>query len=47
MIIEGWPFLDALFMTAITMSTIGYGETRPLSAEGRIFTIGLIILGGQ
>ena len=45
MIIEGWPFLDALFMTAITMSTIGYGETRPLSAEGRIFTIGLIILG--
>jgi len=32
-------------MTAITMSTIGYGETRPLSPEGRIFTIGLIIIG--
>ena len=45
MLIEGWPLLDSLFMTAITMSTIGYGETRPLSPEGRIFTIGLIIIG--
>ena len=45
MVIEDWPLLDALFMTAITMSTIGYGEIRPLSPEGRIFTIGLIIIG--
>ena len=45
MVIEDWPLLDSLFMTAITMSTIGYGETRPLSPEGRIFTIGLIIIG--
>ena len=44
-LIEGWPLLDALYMTTITMSTIGYGETRPLSPTGRIFTIGLIILG--
>ena len=45
MVIEKWSLLDALFMTAITMSTIGYGEIRPLSPTGRIFTIGLIILG--
>jgi voltage-gated potassium channel len=45
MFIEGWSLLDALFMTAITLSTIGYGEIRPLSPEGRIFTIGLIITG--
>lgn len=45
MVIEKWPLLDALFMTTITMSTIGYGETRPLSPAGRIFTIGLIVLG--
>ncbi len=45
MVIEKWPLLDALFMTAITMSTIGYGEVRPLSPAGRIFTIGLIVLG--
>jgi voltage-gated potassium channel len=45
MFIEGWSLLDALFMTAITLSTIGYGEIKPLSPEGRIFTIGLIITG--
>lgn len=45
MLIEGWPILDALFMTVITISTIGYGEVLPLSYVGRLFTIGLIIVG--
>ncbi len=45
MLIERWPLLDALYMTAITFSTIGYGEVQPLSAAGRIFTIGLIAIG--
>ncbi len=45
MLIEGWTLLDALFMTVITMSTIGYGEVRILSPIGRIFTIGLIVIG--
>lgn len=40
--IEGWHPLDAFYMTIITMSTIGYGEIKPLSPAGRIFTIGLI-----
>jgi len=43
--IEGWPFLDALYMTVTTLATVGFGEVHPLSAAGRIFTIGLIILG--
>lgn len=38
------PF-DALYMTVITLSTIGYGETHPLSPAGRAFTI-VLILGG-
>jgi voltage-gated potassium channel len=43
--IEGWSFLDALFMTMITMTTIGYGEVRTLSPLGRLYTIGLIVIG--
>lgn len=45
MLIEGWPWIDALFMTVITLSTVGFGEVRPLSNAGEIFTIGLIVLG--
>lgn len=43
--IEGWSIFDGLYMTVITLATIGYGEVRELSAEGRIFTIGLIVVG--
>jgi len=45
MVIEGWEPLDALYMTTITLTTIGYGETQPLSTAGRVFTIGLIVIG--
>ncbi len=34
--------LDAVYMTVITVTTVGYGETHPLSPAGRLFTIGLI-----
>ena len=43
--IEGWPVLDALFMTAITLSTVGYGQVQPLSAAGEVFTVFLIFFG--
>ncbi|MCC7448299.1 MAG: potassium channel protein [Anaerolineae bacterium] len=42
-VIEHWSFIDSLYMTVITMGTIGYGETHPLSPVGRAFTIFLII----
>lgn len=45
MAIEGWGAFDALYMTVITVGTIGYGETHPLSPAGRVFTIALILLG--
>ena len=41
--VEGLSFLDALYMTVITVATVGYGEVRPLHPEGRIFTIVLIV----
>ncbi len=44
-IIEGWPFFDALYMTVITLATIGYQEVRPLSYMGRAFTIVLVFFG--
>ena len=43
MIIESYPLLDALYMTVITVSTVGFREIRPLSDPGKIFTIFLII----
>lgn len=44
--LEGWSFLDALYMTVTTLATVGYGEVHPLSAGGRVFTMGLIVTGG-
>ena len=45
MVIEEWPILDSVYMTMITLSTIGYGEVNPVSQSGRIFTLILIVLG--
>ena len=45
MIIEGWSFMDAFYMTIITVATVGYGEVHHVGFEGRIFTVVLILLG--
>src|SRR4029434_9342592 len=44
-IIEGWSWFDGLYMTVITLATIGYGETHPLTRAGQIFTMLLIGVG--
>jgi voltage-gated potassium channel len=43
MLIEGDRFLNALYMTVITISTVGFGEIHKLSDAGKIFTMFLII----
>ena len=43
--IEGWDLRESFYMTVITLSTVGFGEVRPLSEAGRVFTV-FLILGG-
>ncbi len=45
MVIEGWRFLDAFYMTVITLATVGFQEIHHLSDAGRVFTILLIVFG--
>jgi len=45
MLIEGWNFMDAFFMTVTTLSTVGYGEIHKLTTPGRLFSIALILMG--
>ena len=45
MIIEGWDFLDSIYMTITTLTTVGFREVHQLSSRGIIFTIFLIVGG--
>ncbi len=44
-LIEGWDLFDSLYMTIITLATIGYTELHELSKMGRVFNIFLIFFG--
>lgn len=44
-VIEGWNFLESLYTTIQTISTVGYGDYTPQTWEGKLFTIILIIFG--
>jgi voltage-gated potassium channel len=43
--IEGWPWFDGFYMVVTTLTTIGYQEVHPLSHEGRIFNVFVILAG--
>lgn len=43
--IEGWDWLQAIYMSVTTVTSVGFMEVRPLSPQGRWFTMGLIALG--
>ena len=40
-----YTWFDAFYMTMITIATVGFGEVRPLSQAGRLFTTLLIVIG--
>lgn len=44
-LLEGWSWVDGLYMTFITLTTIGFTEVGPLSVAGRFFTIGIAVAG--
>jgi voltage-gated potassium channel len=44
-LVEGWGWFDALYMTVITITTVGFFEVHDLSAGGRVFTMALALLG--
>jgi voltage-gated potassium channel len=44
MLIEGYSFVDAMYMTAVTVSTVGYEVVKPLSYAGKLFTIFFLLL---
>jgi len=44
-LIEGMDIADAFYLTAATVTTVGYGDLVPVTQEGRIFTIFLMIFG--
>lgn len=45
-VIEKWELLDSIYMVVITLASVGYSETHPLSDAGRVFTV-FLILGGM
>ncbi|MDF2703700.1 MAG: potassium transporter TrkA [Rubrobacteraceae bacterium] len=45
MVFEGWSFTDAVYMTVITLTTVGYKEVRTLDTTGQLWTMLLLITG--
>ncbi|MGL5793505.1 MAG: potassium channel family protein [Waterburya sp.] len=44
-LVEKWSLAESAYMTAITLSTVGFLEVRPLGDRGRLFTVALILMG--
>lgn len=43
--LEGWSYIDSLYFSVVTLTTIGYGDFAPQTDEGKLFTILYIIIG--
>jgi voltage-gated potassium channel len=44
-LLYGWNLVDSIYMVVITMFGVGYGEVHPLDAEGKVFTMFVIVAG--
>jgi voltage-gated potassium channel len=43
--LEGWSWIDSLYFSVVTLTTIGYGDFSPQTDIGKLFTIFYILLG--
>ena len=43
--LEGWNWLDSIYFSVITLTTIGYGDIAPKTDAGKLFTIFYILIG--
>ena len=45
MLLEQWDLIDSLYMTVITLTTVGYGDFSPETTAGKVFTIVYVLIG--
>jgi voltage-gated potassium channel len=44
-LLEGWSILESFYATIVTLGTVGYGDYYPITLEGRLFAVFLIVFG--
>nr|WP_286193752.1 potassium channel family protein [Tropicibacter sp. R16_0] len=44
-LVEGWSWLDSIYFSVVTISTVGFGDFSPETAAGKIFTMFYILVG--
>ena len=43
--VEGWAWIDSIYFSVVTISTVGFGDFSPETSAGKIFTMFYIIIG--
>lgn len=44
-LVEGWSWLDSLWFSVVTLTTVGYGDLVPVTDAGKVFTMAYLVTG--